>query len=41
MKKNEYVSPDMEIVEMAVENYILAGSDGTEEGGGDIIDPWG
>lgn len=35
MKKNEYVSPDMEIVEMAVEGYILAGSDndGSSAGG--------
>lgn len=37
MKQNEYVSPDMEIVEMAIENYILAGSDedwGDPEAGG-------
>ena len=33
MKKNEYVTPEMEVVEVAIESYILADSD--PEG------PWG
>ena len=41
MKKNEYVSPDMEIVEIAVESQILAGSPewgGETPGGGGVDD---
>ena len=40
MKKKEYVSPNMEIVEMAIEGHILAGSDwGTTEPGGGEVEP--
>lgn len=35
MKKNEYVTPEMEVVEVAIESCILAGSDP------DPKDPWG
>ena len=34
MKKNEYVSPEMEIVEIKGLCSILADSDGNEDGGG-------
>lgn len=33
MKKNEYESPDMEIVEMEFEAYLLDTSDPTAPGG--------
>ena len=48
MKKNEYVTPEMEVVEIQTENFIAAsfneggpGQGGSEEvpGGGDILPP--
>lgn len=40
MKKNEYVSPKMEIIEVKMQNILLAGSDtetGGEKGGDDDL----
>lgn len=36
MKKNAYLAPEMELIELEVNNSLLATSDGTEPGfGGD------
>lgn len=42
MKKNKYVSPEMEIIEMTTQCGILMGSDETTGGAGDPNNkPWG
>ena len=37
MKKNEYVSPEVEIVEMTVQGNILLGTSGPNEDKGDDL----
>ena len=39
MKKNEYVTPEMEIVEIAEQSCLLAGSMGDNVGGGQVTPP--